>query len=340
MISRTESVSAVTEKLKIAHFVSGEAGAPRLSVLLPTFQPNEWFRQALRSVLLEAPADTQIGVVDDASPDVDVARFVSEIDPTGRVEVVRNPVRLGLAGNWNRAIALARGELIHLLHQDDYVLPGFYQRMLRAFQRVPTLGMAFCRTRIVDAADRTTKTTSRVQWLPGIVPNWLPIIGKRQRVQTPSAIVARSTYEAVGGFRDDLKAALDWEMWVRIASRFQVWYESATLAAYRRHDTNESSRLSASGEIWPDLARAISINATAFPPDERISLVTQSVRWYVNSALRTVGKKVQAGDYAAARQILGHLPAMLELLVDDQVGNEVERRIGLIREQLRPTKAA
>jgi hypothetical protein len=39
------------------------------------------------------------------------------------------------------------------------------------------------------------------------------MIAQRQRVQCPAAVVARSTYESVGGYRTDLRLALDWEMW-------------------------------------------------------------------------------------------------------------------------------
>ena len=327
--------------LKIFPVVDETASVrPQLSIVLPTFEPNSWFRQALESVLRDAPADAEISVIDDASIGVEVGAMVAEVAPPGRVAFSRNAQRLGLAGNWNQAIANARGELIHLLHQDDFILPGFYKRMLQAFRRKPELGMAFCRTRIVDAANRVTKTTSRVRWLPGIIPNWLATIGQRQRVQTPSAIVARSTYAAVGCYRYDLKAALDWEMWVRIAARFPVWYEPTTLAAYRRHDANESSRLSASGEVWPDLARAIAINAQSFPSVERLAIVERSVRWYTNSALRTATNRVRQGDYAAARRILEHLPNLLDLLADDQLDHAIQRRAGVIRQQLRSSRTA
>jgi glycosyltransferase involved in cell wall biosynthesis len=227
--------------------------------MLPTYEPDDKLARALESVLSQAlPAhEMQITVVDDGSQPGLVRELVEQIDLAGRVEIIEQPRRLGLGGNWNRALGLARGELVHLLHQDDYVLPGFYDRMERAFRQQPGVGMAFCRTRLVDAHDRPIRTTSRQQWMSGVLANWLPRIAERQRIQTPSAVVARRTYESLGGFRTDLKLALDWEMWVRIAARFPVWYEPRPLAAYRRHADNETSRLHASGAAWPDLARAI-----------------------------------------------------------------------------------
>jgi hypothetical protein len=275
--------------------------------MLPTFEPDGMLVRALTSVLAQAPAHgMQITVVDDASRSVDLEKMVRGADPTGRVEILRHDDRLGLGGNWNRALAAARGEMIHLLHQDDYVLPGFYARMDRIFRRAPHLGMAFSRCRIVDAHDRLLKHSSRLRWTSGIIDGWLPIIARRQRVHCPAVIVPRRTYEHVGGYRTDLRHTLDWEMWVRIASRHAVGYEPRPLATYCRHPGNETTRLAACGHIWPDVMRAIDINAGSLPESHRAALVRASAGWHARSARRAAAKHLAQGDAAAARRALIH----------------------------------
>jgi len=304
--------------------------------MLPTYEPDGKLARALQSVLEQArsPEAMQITVVDDGSRSGLVREIVEQTDPAGRVELVEQPRRLGLGGNWNRAIGLARGELVHLLHQDDYVLPGFYDRLEAAFRQRPEIGMAFCRTRLVDAADRAIRTTSRQQWTSGVLANWLPRIAERQRVQTPSVVVARGTYETLGGFRTDLQLALDWEMWVRIASRFPVWYDPRPLAAYRRHADNETTRLHASGAAWPDLARAIQINADSLPAEIRGPTLSASVRWYVASAMRTAEREIREGDFARASVTLGHVPALLGLLDEQLRSLSLTRRLLLLHSQV------
>jgi len=313
---------------------SAAPNRPRFSVLLPTYEPDGKLALALESVLAQAPAADamEIIVVDDGSRPGLVREIVAVADPLGRVEVMEHPDRLGLCGNWNRAIGLARGELVHLLHQDDFVLPGFYDRMDLAFQREPAAGMAFCRSRIVDVADRTIRTTSRLQWMAGVLANWLPRIAERQRIQTPAVVVPRQTYEAVGGYRPELRLALDWEMWVRIAARFPVWHDPQPLACYRRHPDNETARLTASGEAWPDLARAIEINAESVPETLRGDIMAASVRWYVGSALRTAERQIQAGAFARASVTLGHMPDLLGLLRAQTRHVGMVRRLSLLEE--------
>jgi glycosyltransferase involved in cell wall biosynthesis len=304
--------------------------------MLPTHEPDGMLAQALASVLDQAmPADQmQVAVVDDGSRPGLVREIVEQVDPRGRVEVFEHRERLGLCGNWNRAVTLARGELVHLLHQDDYVLPGFYERMDHGFRRSPEAGMAFCRTRLVDAEDRLLKTVSRQQWLPGLLANWLPRIAERQRIQTPSVVVARTTYEAVGGYRPDLQLALDWEMWVRIAAAYPVWYEPRPLAAYRRHAANETARLMASGAAWPDMARAIEINARSLPAEIRDRTLAASVRWYAASAMRTAERQITSGAFGRAAVTLGHVPGMLALLDDEPRSLTTFRRLANLRQQV------
>lgn len=315
--------------------VAGSAARPLLSVMLPTYRPDARLQRAIGSVLSQhvGAEGMEVVVVDDDSPPGAVEEIVRGVDRGGRVGIVRNERRLGLAGNWNRAISLARGKLVHLLHQDDYILPGFYERLAPAFDH-DSVGMAFCRSRIVDGEDCLLKLTSRQQWLAGVIPDWLPRIAQRQRVQTPAALVSRSTYEAVGGYRADLCHALDWEMWVRIAARLPVWYEPRPLAAYRRHEANESSRLAAAGRVWPDITRAIEVNASHLPPALRRRAVAASIKWYASSALRTAERQVAAGALDAAEATLLHTGTMLGLIPGDAVAASLWRRIGRFRSRL------
>jgi glycosyltransferase involved in cell wall biosynthesis len=103
--------------------MSHSTGRPRFSVMLPVYEPGTYLLETLASVLAQDPGEErmEIVVVDDASPRVDVAALIRTRSFHPRIVVRRNSQNLGLAGNWNVCITQARGELIHLLHQDDVV---------------------------------------------------------------------------------------------------------------------------------------------------------------------------------------------------------------------------
>jgi glycosyltransferase involved in cell wall biosynthesis len=309
---------------------------PMFSVMIPTFEPGDLLAQSLKSVLSQGvPAEEmQIAVVDDGSSERDVAALVQSIDRSGRVEVHTHGSRAGLAGNWNRALSLAKGHLVHLLHQDDFVLPHFYARAERAFSRNHLIGMAFCRTRIVDHQGLTMKNSSRLRLWPGVISNWLPRIAVRQRLQTPAVVVARSTYEQVGGYRSDLLQTLDWEMWVRIAAHKPVWYDPRTLSVYRRHSANETSRLVKRGVYWPDIARAIRINAQSLPAELRQPITSQSARWHAGSVLRTSLAHLKRGDHEAAEATLTQGAPVFDLIINDHQRKQIENRMTALKKRI------
>ncbi len=91
---------------------------------------------ALQSVLHETASlpQLEILVVDDSPLEAAVEQQLRTIDPEGRIAYHHNATRLGIGGNWNRAIELSRGTWIHLLHQDDHILPGFYRQLAPALE--------------------------------------------------------------------------------------------------------------------------------------------------------------------------------------------------------------
>jgi glycosyltransferase involved in cell wall biosynthesis len=261
---------------------------PIVSVVIPVYEPDDFLIDTLKSVLASGMGrdDMQIAIVDDASPTRDVARLIAQVGAVNRFELHRADRNRGLAGNWNRCLELARGRIVHVLHQDDIVAPDYYRRMLPAFARNPAIGMAFCRHAFVDERNRTQRVSHRERLFAGTLRNWLPKIAEWQRIQCPAALVRRDVYEQIGGYRPDLYYALDWEMWVRIAAQFPVWYEPRVLARYRRHASSETNRLRSMSRLDADVLKAIETFADSLPTAQRSELASRAYAAFAFRALR------------------------------------------------------
>lgn len=308
---------------------------PLISVMIPVYEPNHLLLKTLSSVLQQqptfSPGAMQIVLLDDASPNVDVAALISQLPGAASITIYRNKTNLGLAGNWNRAIEFAQGEFIHILHQDDVVLPGFYQRLIAGLQGCPPAGMAFCRHAIIDAEDNIQRIAHQERWHAGVLRNWLARISTRTRIQCPAAIVRRATYEALGDFRTDLKYALDWEMWVRIATCYPVWYEPQLLAHYRRHAQNESARLAEQGGQDPDVLKTIAVFSPLLPEAQRAKLTQNAYRYFVRSRLKQAHKLVAAGDYAQATTTMNNIALALPHIPVGWSSWRIKRKLGALR---------
>lgn len=208
---------------------------PLWSVMIPTYNCAEYLRETLASVLAQDPGPEvmQIEVIDDHSTRDNPAAVVEELG-RGRVGFYRQSENVGYIRNFETCLKRSRGQLIHLLHGDDCVRDGFYHKLQPAFDKHPEIGAAWCRHIFMDEHSHWQRFSSLEQPESGILNNWLERIAAGQRLTTPSIVVRRDVYERLGGFdRRFSCCGEDWEMWVRIAAQYPVWYEVEPLAVYR-----------------------------------------------------------------------------------------------------------
>jgi glycosyltransferase involved in cell wall biosynthesis len=270
----------------VARIPEGEI-RPLWSVMIPTYDCADRLREALTSVLRQDPgaAQMQIEVVDDHSTKDAPGVLVEEL-AAGRVAFYSQPRNVGVAANLNTCIQRSRGHLVHILHGDDRVRDGFYRRMQQAFEAQPSIGAAFCRHVFIDRLGRQLSISSLEQPESGILANWLERLAQEQRIMTPSMVVRRTAYERLGGFDRRLVCAEDWEMWVRIAALYPVWYEIEPLAEYRMHDDSHTGRHLRTGEDMRYTARAVEMFAHYLPKDMAERVIPKARETYAFTALR------------------------------------------------------
>jgi hypothetical protein len=268
------------------------------SVMIPTYNCASYLRTTLKSVLLQDPGRNcmQIEVVDDASTRDDPAAVVREMGES-RVTFYQQPYNVGHCRNFDSCLQRSRGQLIHLLHGDDAVREGFYQKMERAFTEHPEIGAAFCRYISIDEDGHWQTISPLEQRESGVLSGWLEKIATGQRLQPPAIVVRRDVYERLGGF--DLRIARygeDWEMWVRIAAHFPVWYEVEPLALYRVHSGSLTGSTIRTGENGRDLRQVIEINRSHLP-EENSQAWTECARSnFALACLRRARRMSDAGD--------------------------------------------
>lgn len=285
----------------VAPVSAGEA-RPLWSVMIPTFNCAAYLRETLASVLAQDPGPTamQIEVVDDCSTKDDPAAVVREFSPDGRVVFHRQPVNGGAIANFNTCIERSRGHLVHILHGDDSVLPGFYARMGELAAGHPQLAWFAGRAMIIDAAGAIETLSPRVPDLesPG---NDASPLALQNEIKTPTVVIRRSFYERWGGFLPSLIHTADWEMWARARARGGGIMLNAALSNYRVFPGNDTSRLARSAMNLRDGLRLAANIEALIPQFDR----TAFRRQVAQSALCQGRKFGQLGDAEALQANLG-----------------------------------
>ena len=277
------------------------AGEPRpiWSVMIPTYECAGYLPAALEGVLAQdpGPEQMQIEVVDDCSKD-DPEAVVSRYG--GRVSFHRQPRNLGHVANLNSCLTRSTGELVHVLHGDDAVRPGFYAALEQAFE-APDVGAAFSRFIAMDTEGRWTAIAPLETDEDGVIVDWLDRIARWQRVQTPAMTVRRDVYEELGGFDDRAGDAEDWEMWTRIAAHTNVFHVVEPLALYRVRAGSLSRGTVLTGLNVENLRRVVELNRDSLPLDRRDELTAEALEVIALTALKRARRLLSAGERHAAR---------------------------------------
>lgn len=278
-------------RFKVSPVTDSVSGRPFWSVMIPTYNCASYLRETLVSVLVQDPGHEfmQIEVVDDCSTKDDPASVVEELGK-GRVGFYRQPVNVGHTKNFETCLNRSRGKLVHLLHGDDRVLPGFYTKMAACFYEYPEAGAAFCRHAFIDESDTRLFLSEPEENHTSILADGLLRLAEYQHIQTPSIVVKREVYETLGGFDSRLSWTEDWEMWVRIAAHYPIVYEPSIMAEYRMHSNSNTGQFIRTGANIKDLKKAVAFISEYTPVGHRKRIREKSFIIYANYALNTASQ--------------------------------------------------
>jgi glycosyltransferase involved in cell wall biosynthesis len=220
--------------------------APLVSIIVPVFNGEQYLRESLDSILAQTYAPTEVLVMDDGSTDSTPAIISSYGD---RVQHHRQPRNLGIYGNSNAGIALARGDYVAIYHADDVYHPSIVEREVAFLQQYPEAGAVFCQDIFIDAQGREVGRLRLPEDVRGGRPLAYPVVfnallrHKNVFLCCPSSMVRASVYRTVGGYRDaEFLNSSDLEMWLRIARRYPLGVLEEYLLRYRRGHGSSAQR--------------------------------------------------------------------------------------------------
>lgn len=126
------------------------AGSPRVSIGVMTFNNGRYLAGAFDAVLAQDFTDFEIVVCDNESTDATweiCERYAATDD---RFRIFRNGNNLGVSGNFNRVVGLARGEFFRLTSHDDLMAPALLRRCVETLDANPRAVLAHPLTAVID----------------------------------------------------------------------------------------------------------------------------------------------------------------------------------------------
>lgn len=203
--------------------------SPWVSVVIPTFNRKELFREALKSVLWQRPVEYnwELLVVDNTPLDEDgytpALRVVLEFhDP--RVLYYHNRENLDTGYNWNRGAELARGKWICFLHDDDVLCP---EALFHIGQQIFTYDgkrpLGYLHARRLDFADVFAPDSEKC-FPPERLTRFGVLISGRTGAGSPTCgtIIRKQAYVEAGGINYDFGLSADAVLCYQIMRNYAV----------------------------------------------------------------------------------------------------------------------
>jgi glycosyltransferase involved in cell wall biosynthesis len=211
---------------------------PLISVVIPVYNGEKTIKETIESVLNQTFSDFELIVINDGSQD-STLEIVSGIqDPRLKVFSFTNA---GLSASRNRGVSQATGEYISFLDADDLWTPDKLESQLKALQANPQAAVAYSWTDYIDESNQFLRQGGRITVNGNIYANLL-MTDLLENGSNP--LICKQTLAEVGGFDESLKAAEDWDMWLRIAARYHFVVVPSPQILYRQSSQSMSSNVS------------------------------------------------------------------------------------------------
>src|SRR5262245_57176203 len=176
---------------------------PTVSVIIPCFNQGATLDEAVESVLAQTFTDFEIVIVNDGSTDTLTNQLLASYHkPKTRVIVTANE---GLAAARNTAIRNSRGKYVLPLDADDKIHPEYLARGVPLMESDSDVLIVYCDCeRFGDESG----------------PAELAAFSRKtmlfRNVIFCSALFRRSDYAATPGYRDNVFAYEDWDLWLSL----------------------------------------------------------------------------------------------------------------------------
>ena len=203
---------------------------PLVSVAMAICDVDRFLAEAIESILGQSYRELEFIIVDFGSTDRSRTIAAGYASRDGRIQYSEIP-KCTLPEARNAACAMARGQYIAVMDADDVSLPDRLQREVEFMESHPQVGLVGGQAEWVDASGRVLFVLAEPTEHQEIEAE-LP---QRCAIRHSTVLIRTAVFRAVGGYRKVFRAAHDYDMFFRVAERFECANLREVVLRYRVH---------------------------------------------------------------------------------------------------------
>ncbi len=224
--------------------------SPILSILIPTYRGSDYLLQAIDSAINQAHDICYEVIVVSNDPSNDFLDIRQRYKNASNLFIYQNSENIGMVGNSNRCVELARGRYIAFLHDDDYLLDNYmsvFKEYIMNNQNIKCLITG----RYVEFEGkekkslRIKKILRTIYFVPDLYRKKLKKITLNNCLRSgtniylsPSCgtIIEKDAFVAIGGFDDKIVYSFDFDFFLRFNAIYDVYEVTEECSVYRIGD--------------------------------------------------------------------------------------------------------
>ena len=231
---------------------------PKISAIVSVYNASRFLEKCIVNLLNQSiylKGDLEIVVVNTGSQENERDIIESFTQKGYCIKYIEVPQRETVYSAWNRAIKIASGEYITSANSDDRHHSAALHIMSEELDKRPDVSLVYADVNITEEENQTFDTAlvvGQYKWLDYSPANLL-----KGCFCGPQPMWRKKVHEEVGFFDPEFVSAGDYEMWLRLGSRFNFFHIKQTLGLYLKSPTSveHSNRERASSEVQIALDR-------------------------------------------------------------------------------------
>ncbi len=215
---------------------------PAVSVLLPSSNSDNLFLKTIESIGRQTISEIEIAVIDDGSSHSSLN--LDSIDT--RVFRISNNKSHSVYSALNVGIAYTKAPYIAIARAGDEWVPTKLSTQMKILDADPTIGAVFSLVAWDETVASESCKASSQEDLPPELPNrsrtaWIKeLVNKGNCHYHSSILIRRAVYDTVGNYLDFYSQLADYEMWLRLLQRFEIFVMDERTIHFRGLQSNRN----------------------------------------------------------------------------------------------------
>ena len=276
-------------------------GVDKVSIVIPVYNPQSYFTEALASIARQTFSNYEIIISDDSPDNSATLNLLQQFDNLP-VTYIKNPGKAGIFENLNNAVKHASGELVQIFCQDDVMLPVFLEKQVAMFTTHTHAGMAFSRYKSIDENGGQAVVFQPIEDIRDV---WEPLVSGQKAINyffafgcipgnLSPVMIPRSIFEELGYFDTALPFAADFDYWIRVAKAgYNIAYNNQVSLHVRSH-AGQASAVLGYYKYVPDITQVYrhlyNINTVTASKNRQLLHVNHIALMYFKGIMRNVFK--------------------------------------------------